>query len=140
MAEEETKSYTSFLGTGWGFPPTFTRGANTVVMTSDEEDIQSSLRILLDTTVGERVMQPTYGCNLHKLLFEPLNSNTRTQFRNMIERAILLFEPRIKLNHASFEVVQEEGILQCKLLYTVVSTNTRYNIVFPFYLNEASNI
>lgn len=137
MADSK-KLYTSFLGTGWSFPPTFVRGINTVKMLSDVEDINSSLQILLDTTVGERVMEPTYGCNLYQLLFEPLNATTRTQFKNMIERAVLNFEPRIRLEDVKFSVNQLEGRIECKLDYSVISTNTRYNFVFPFYINEAT--
>jgi phage baseplate assembly protein W len=140
MAEEENKIYTSFLGTGWGFPPTFTRGNHGVGMISDEEDIRSSIQILLDTTVGERVMEPTYGCNLYKLLFEPLNATTATIFRNMIERAILLFEPRVKIENIRFEQVPNEGMLLCHLHWRIVTTNTRYNYVYPFYLNEGTDI
>ncbi len=56
----------SFLGTGWSFPPTFTNVSGDVVMTSDVEDILASLHILLSTSIGERLMQPTYGCNLSR--------------------------------------------------------------------------
>ena len=67
-------------------------------MTSDEEDIRSSLRILLTTDVGERVMQPRYGCNLHRLVFEPLDTTLQAYMKDLIRTAILYFEPRIILN------------------------------------------
>ena len=60
---------TSFLGTGWSFPPKFNVGQGTVEVTSDELDIQRSLEILLATRKGERVMQPDYGCNLDEMVF-----------------------------------------------------------------------
>ena len=63
----------SFLGTGWAFPPEFVKEQKQTKMTSNEEDIKSSLHILLTTRLGERVMLPQYGCNLEELLFESLN-------------------------------------------------------------------
>ncbi len=53
-----------FLGQGWGFPPEFTRSSHSVKMIAGEEDIRSSLEILLSTSIGERVMQPAYGADL----------------------------------------------------------------------------
>ena len=59
----------SFLGRGWSFPPTFSKSTQNLLMTSDEEDIQKSLEILLSTTIGERFLQPAYGCNLENFVF-----------------------------------------------------------------------
>ena len=50
------QSYTSFLGTGWSFPPEFVLESGQVVMTSDEEDIEASLKILLGTALGEALL------------------------------------------------------------------------------------
>lgn len=79
----------SFLGTGWGFPPQFDDITSAVVMISDVEDINSSLGILLATRQGERVMQPTYGCNLDELVFEPLTTTFKTYIKDLIATAIL---------------------------------------------------
>ena len=68
MANEQ-----SFLGTGWSFPPEFQKENNTVKMLTDEDDIKSSLEILLSTRLGERIMVPGYGCNLDELLFKSYN-------------------------------------------------------------------
>ncbi|MEF9919182.1 MAG: GPW/gp25 family protein, partial [Eubacterium sp.] len=67
-----------FLGIGWSFPPEFNVGSKTVTMLSDENDIKSSLEILLSTKIGERIMQPKYGCNMDELLFNPLNQTLKT--------------------------------------------------------------
>ena len=63
----------NFLGTGWSFPPSFNNEIASIELVSDEEDINQSLNILLSTSLGERVMQPRYGCNLEDYLFEPLS-------------------------------------------------------------------
>ena len=137
---DEEKKFTSFLGTGWGFPPTFKRGIDSVEMISDATDVHSSIEILLATTVGERVMQPEYGCNLRDMQFEPLNENLRTFFKRKIEDAIILFEPRVLLDDVGMQVRNTEGMIFINLNYRIVNTNTRYNIVYPFYLKEGSEV
>jgi len=133
MANEE-----SFLGTGWGFPPTFVRSRRGLEMTSDEEDIRSSLRILLTTDVGERVMQPKYGCNLRRLVFEPLDTTLQAYMKDLVRTAILYFEPRIILNDVTLTPEAEEGRVVIDIDYTVATTNTRNNLVYPYYLTEGS--
>lgn len=131
----------SFLGTGWGFPPRFDKSLKSVIMLKDEEDIQSSLYILLTTRIGERVMQPTYGCNLDELVFESLTSTFKSYIRDLVMTAILFHEPRIKLNKVELDDSRElEGIILIEIDYTVRSTNTRFNYVFPYYKNEGTDI
>jgi phage baseplate assembly protein W len=127
----------SFLGTGWSFPPSFDRQLGALNMLSDEADIQSSLEILMSTRPGERVMQPTYGCNLDEMLFEPLTTTFKTYIADLIKTAVLFHEPRITLNKVDMTESNDlEGLVLIKLVYTVKSTNSRYNYVYPFYKNE----
>ncbi len=137
MSETEENNYVSFLGTGWSFPPTFSKVKKTVELTSDEADIEKSLMILLSTTVGERIMQPMYGCNLNQLLFEPLNTSFLTYIEGLIKRAILHFEPRIELKKVFIDSsAQLEGRVDINVDYIVRTTNSRYNFVYPFYIEE----
>ena len=130
----------SFLGTGWGFPPTFDRNRKGVGMISDEEDIRSSLHILLTTDVGERVMRPKYGCNLHRLVFEPMNITLQTYMKDLIRTAILYFEPRIILNDVTLTPEALEGRVLIDVDFTIAGTNTRTNYVYPFYTHEGTEI
>ncbi len=131
----------SFLGVGWSFPPEFNKEAAAVKMISDEEDIKSSLEILLSTRLGERVMVPQYGCNLDELLFENLNRTLVTYVIELIKTAILYHEPRIDVDRID---ISESDVLQGELFikveYTVRATNSRNNVVFPFYLEEGTDI
>jgi len=130
----------SFLGTGWHFPPEFSRRGQ-VSMVSAEEDIRQSLLILLGTTPGERVMQPTFGCGLKSQVYENINESTITILKDLIKRAILFFEPRVILH--SIEIDQSssyEGYLRIHLHYSIISTNTRHNIVYPFYFREGTDV
>lgn len=133
----------AFLGVGWSFPPEFHKHAKTleIKMVSEEEDIGESLRILLSTRPGERVMQPDYGCGLHTMVFESLDESTVTELKDLIERAVLFYEPRITLESIDVSAEDElEGRLKIQLNYTVRKTNTRSNIVYPFYYLEGSQV
>jgi len=130
----------SFLGTGWSFPPEFSSEKGGVRMTSDADDINRSLHILLTTMIGERVMQPRYGCDLHQFIFEPINTSMLTYMREVIRDAILYFEPRIKLIHLHLEPFENEGRIDITLEYEIKGTNSRFNFVYPFYQEEGTDI
>jgi phage baseplate assembly protein W len=131
----------SFLGTGWAFPPEFNKKTNDVKLVSEEEDIQESLHILLSTSPGERIMQPSYGCGLRSMTFESLSESTVTELKDIVERAILFFEPRITLNAVRVDTERVyDGVLEIILDYTVKTTNSRSNMVYPFYFKEGTNI
>ncbi len=128
----------SFLGTGWRFPLQFSKTSRTVEMLSDEDDIQNSLQILLSTRIGERIMQPAYGCNMDVLLFEAINESLITYIKDLVFTAIYYFEPRISPDNVTVETTDTDGLIQVNVAYTVRSTNTRQNLVFPFYLDEGN--
>ena len=133
----------AFLGRGWSFPPTFDRTLRGVRMLEHEADIASSLQILLSTALGERVMVPQFGCNLDELVFESLDTRMRTLMADKVESAILYHEPRIMLERV--EVVDDpvellEGCVLIGVTYRVKSTNSRFNFVYPFYLQEGTDI
>ena len=135
---EESKS---FLGRGWSFPPEFNSETKTVKMLTDEVDIESSLEILLSTRPGERVMVPNYGCNLDELLFKPLNLTLKTYVIDLIKTAILYYEPRIDARKIEIDPSDElNGVLLIKIEYIIRTTNSRKNMVFPFYKEEGSEV
>ena len=131
----------SFLGTGWGFPPTFDQSVNSVVMTSDEADIRQSLQILLSTRQGERVMVPDYGCNLDEMVFEPMTTTFKTHIAEMVRTAILHYEARINLNSVTIDDTREtSGFILLVLEYTIRTTNSRFNYVFRYYIHEGTEL
>ena len=136
--EEKEKS---FLGRGWAFPPGFSLENKTSLTVSEKEDIQQSLIILLSTRFGERIMQPQFGCDLHSVIFEKADKSTITYLRDAIESAILYHEPRIRLLDIQVGPApdQEEQIL-IDIIYLIRATNTRSNLVYPYYLTEATDL
>jgi phage baseplate assembly protein W len=130
-----------FLGKGWSFPPTFIPSLQGVEMTEKVEDINRSLQILLTTRTGERIMQPKYGCNMDEMVFEPLSTTIKTIIKDKIKTAILYFEPRIDVTAISMDTTNElEGEIIIEIEYMVRATNSRFNFVFPFYINEGTEI
>jgi hypothetical protein len=129
-----------FLGRGWSFPPMFDPTTRQVKLLDGEADIQSSLYVLLSTLPGERVMQPTFGCDLTPLLFQPLDTTLRTYLQDKIRTAILYHEPRIDVVRVELTPNALEGLLLIELDYTVRATNSRHNVVFPYYRSEGSEV
>lgn len=128
----------AFLGQGWHFPPVLSDTG--VQLSRYEQDIRESLHVLFSTTPGERVNRHDYGCPLRRYAFEPLTTQLLVRMRNEISRAVIRYEPRITLEDVSFEEQPDQGVLLIRLTYTVVRTNNRNNMIYPFYLNEGTSI
>lgn len=132
-------NYSSFLGTGWSFPPAFSGGG--VEMVGEEADIEESLRILFGTSPGERFLRPDYGLFMRELLFEPLTTTFTTFLKDRINIAILVYEPRIRVVGLEINDANAlEGRLDIVLEYEVRSTNSRFNLVFPFYSRDSNEM
>ncbi len=130
----------SFLGRGWQFPPSFLAEMSQVLISEQEDDINQSLEVLLSTRPGERIMQLDYGCDLTPLLYEPITLTLKTHMKELIGTAILLYEPRITAEEIKLEEQMSEGVILISIEYIIKETNARNNLVFPFYLNEGTNV
>jgi phage baseplate assembly protein W len=128
-----------FLGTGWSFPPRFDdHGA---ALSSGEADVEESLRVLFATAPGERPLQPKFGLDLHDLQFEAMGTTMRTLLLDRVRTAILLFEPRVDVVGLSVAAAEPgAGVLAISLDYVVRATNTRFNLVYPFYERDANEL
>lgn len=132
MAAEQNE----YIGTGWSFPPQFNTGGTVIDMTSGIADIENSLHILLSTALQERVMQPTYGCNLDFMLFESMDEHFKTYLSHLVKSAIMYHEARINADDIQVQTDEAvEGRVLIIINYTVRSSNTKLNYVFPFYVN-----
>lgn len=125
-----------FLGRGWKFPVEVDETGQ-IVLSEYEEDIRESIRIILLTAKGERVMRPEFGAGLHDFVFATMNTTTIGSLQATIRDALIKWEPRIRV--LSVDVAPEHGEIGKLLInidYRVRATNTRSNLVFPFYLEE----
>jgi hypothetical protein len=129
----------TFLGRGFAFPPEFVGGQPR--MAEDDVDIRQSLAVLFGTRPGERVLWPGFGLDLGALLFEPLSTTLRTLLEDRIRTALLVHEARIRvLTLVVDDSLAREGQLQIRLEYAVRSTNSRFNLVYPYYLGDANEL
>jgi hypothetical protein len=128
----------AFLGVGWSFPlQVDVTGAP--VMVAYEEDIRQAIMIIMGTEPGERIMRPDFGAGLNRFVFEPVNTTTMALVKTRVRESLIDWEPRIDV--VSVEVTTDENeknLLLIEMSYRVRATNTLHNLVYPFYLQEAT--
>jgi len=130
-------SLTPPLGVGWYFPVARDQSAR-LLMASDEIIVRQSIEIILSTSKGERVMRPEFGCNLNKLLFAPNTRTTQALAAFEVGDALRTWEPRIDVLDVTAGASGDNGaVLLIDIHYRVRSTDNRFNLVYPFYLNRA---
>ena len=135
------KDLKSFLGIGWSFPPSFNKHTKSVDMVSDEIDISQSLKIILFTDLGSRIMRPDFGSDVKNFTFESINKGSIARLSDVVEGAINRHEPRIDLEKVDIDHSNAlDGKLLIQLTYMIKSVNVRTNAVFPFYIKEGTHI
>jgi phage baseplate assembly protein W len=108
-------------------------------MSAHEQDIRESIRIILATAPGERLMRPDFGCGIHDLVFSTISRATVGLFESRVREAIIKWEPRVEI--IAVEISTREasnGKLEIQLTCRVRDTNNEFNLVFPFYLTEGT--
>jgi phage baseplate assembly protein W len=126
-----------FLGVGWAYPVATDPMRGDVAMARYESDVREAIRIILETAPGERVMRPSFGCGIHQLVFEEINSTTIYAVQASVRDALIQWEPRIEVNEVTVDPVQAvEGVLYISLDYRVRDTNQLDNLVYPFFYAE----
>lgn len=127
-----------FLGQGWAFPVDSDRRGR-LDLSAGEADIEASIRIILGTAHGERIMRPTFGCGIHDYVFETVNATTLHSIEEDVRRALLEWEPRIEVTNVDASAAElATGRLLISVDYRVRVTNTESNLVYPFYLREGT--
>lgn len=128
----------AFLGVGWAFPPCVgADGGNAIVMY--EEDVRQSIRIILGTDQGERVMRPDFGAGLKSFVFGPVSATALQRIKTRVQDALIKWEPRIDVLQVKITFDSgDRSALLIDITYRVRSTNTLQNLVYPFYLQEGS--
>lgn len=127
-----------FLGRGWRFPVELE--GDHLAWAQEEARVEQSILIILGTARGERVMRPTFGSRLRELLFAPQNASTRALAARHVTDALRAWEPRIDVLAVRAEWRGGPvGVLDISIDYRVRSTNSEFNLVYPFYLREGSH-
>lgn len=130
-------SVKAFLGTGWKFPVGIDKATGRIQMSSNEESIRESIRIIIGTRKGELPMHPDFGCGIQEYAFETADYTTLYAMKTEVEHALIRWEPRITDVYAQVSDDQiEQGVLMIDVSYVVRATNNQYNLVYPFYISE----
>jgi hypothetical protein len=139
-----------FIGQGWAFPPAFDRpapgsapgsalgAAPGVAMVTGPQDIEQSLRILFTTARGERFLRLDYGASLAAQMFEPMTTARLAWIEETVRTAILLHEPRIDADRVTVTNDPAGGCVTVEIGYRLRGANSRYNVVFPWYLRDGA--
>ncbi len=129
-----------FLGRGWRFPPAFGPGGASVETVAGDDDVHESLRILFATEPGERVLRERFGGGLAQFVFEEVGPTLLGRIRTAVTNAVLDHEPRVQLDAVGIRTLPTRpGQIEIDITYTVRETNSRFNLVYPFYLTEAAS-
>jgi phage baseplate assembly protein W len=132
-----------FLGVGWGFPVArvpsgdAADGHQRLAQARYDDSVRQGVLLVLSTAKGERLMRPGFGCAIHELLFAPNDATTRGMAESAVRDALRQWEPRIELLRVTAEArgAQHE-LLEVSVDYRVAKTDSRFNLVFPFYLSR----
>lgn len=127
-----------FLGVGWSFPVVLDE-AGSIQLARYEESIRQAIGIILGTAPGERVMRPDFGCGIHDLVFAVNSAGTAGRVASLVREALLRWEPRVDvLNVEAVADPSQPNLLMIKIDYQVRTTNSRFNLVYPFYLERSA--
>jgi len=138
MKIDQTDPTRAFLGVGWAFPPRL-EADGSVGESVYEEDIRQAIRIIIFTNRGERLMRPDFGAGLNEFVFEPINVSTMALIEARVREALIAWEARIDVLGVKVTAdTSERNKLLIEMTYRVRATNTRHNLVYPFYLQEGT--
>jgi uncharacterized protein len=133
MREDMSKE---IIGQGWAFPPTISVHGG-LAMTDERSELSQSIRVILSTPLGQRVMRPSFGSRLQDLVFAPNNNQTIAQARRFVEEALGMWEPRIQVSRVDVRPDSlEQSCLLISIEYVVKATHDRRSLTYPFYLSQ----
>ncbi|CAD0007539.1 MAG TPA: GPW/gp25 family protein [Flavobacterium sp.] len=130
-----------FLGSGWAFPVSFSAGNHQVNISANETNINESINIILNTRKGERTLESNFGSGLQQFMFRKIDNTLKGEIVETIQFSLLRYEPRIivqEVRVAATDLIN--GVVEILIIYIYAQTNTRHNYVFPFHLNEGTNL
>jgi phage baseplate assembly protein W len=144
MTMSDESAAKQIIGVGWYFPVRIDRrlpgdttapgrGRAGIAMARYEDDIEQAIRVILTTAKGERKMRPTFGCDIHNLIFAPANPTTFGLMRHYVEEALTMWEPRITVTDINVVSSNVDGRVDIFITYEVRATKDERTLVYPFY-------
>ena len=125
---------TDILGSGLAFPLRVDHSGG-LRLASGDEDVEQAIGLILGTSPGERAMRPEFGCAVHDLVFETIDAAMIGRIEAAVRAALDRWEPRIEVTEIEFDLSRtREGRLDVILEYRLRQTNSKRNLVYPFYV------
>lgn len=134
------------IGKGWAYPFRFTKVGRTgrLVGVSDAtslEKISMSIRQILGTKRGSRVMDRNFGTDLREILFTPIDEISMARVRFTIIDALQTWERRIEILDVDVSIARvKEGVIEVEIFYRVIATQLEGNLVYPLYITDEMEI
>lgn len=125
----------AFLGTGMKFPPQIDPGTGRFALSSGPQNVKESVYIILMTNRGERWLDPDFGSEIMRYTFMDTSLTMLNLLSSDLRTLLMEQEPRISDVTVDIDPEVKDGCMLVNVAYTVADTNTRDNLVFPFYLN-----
>ena len=108
---------------------------NDVVVSKDASAIKQAIVNLLLTNKGERLMNPEYGSDIRRYLFEPLDYGTSALVKQNIVTTIGRFEPRISVQEIVSRPDFENNGFEITMTYSIVGTSNP-PVTVDFFLSR----
>lgn len=124
----------SFIGRGISWPMGVDH-TGALALTSGSDDLDRSMRIILATAPGERVMRPQFGCRIWEMMFEPVTANLIGAMADAVQEAVAQWEPRVEVQDVAVLPDEDDAsLVRIVVRYVVRTTNDERNLVYPFYV------
>jgi phage baseplate assembly protein W len=133
-------SDSSFLGTGWSFPPAFDNADHELRLTSGVDNLNRSIDLLMNTPKGSRSLMPGYGSDVANYLFRRIDASACAQISQSVQTTLLDYEPRIDVLAVDVVVSDDGATVELRIAYSIRQTNARHNHVIPFSVHEGTNL
>lgn len=99
---------------------------------STKDQIKSNLINLLLTYKGERILNPEFGANLPRLLFEPINNDTLTKIENQIVTNVSIYIPEITITNIEITPDTDINTIYVNVIYQLKLSGITDNIIIDF--------
>lgn len=128
MATAPVSSDARLFGQGVAFPPRLD-GEGRLGWAVGHDSVRESIRVVLTTEPGERLMLPSFGAGLRSFLFEPNVPATHRMVEERVQFALRRWEPRIALESVVVRPHPDDrSRAVVNVRYVLVATQARYGI------------
>lgn len=126
------------MGTGCKFPLQIDPATGRFMTVSGNQSVKESLYLILMTQRTERLVRPSFGSNMMDYTFMDTGTTMMSILKRDLSETILEQEPRISDLEIETQYRERQGAVIISINYRVAGSNTRDNLVFPFYLDRGA--